>query len=122
MTASPAPIPDLGFLPRFKYPLLEGGKTCTTRRTPHFRPGAKFRAFGHLFVIEALIQVPFWQAVFRYYAREGTTSPPDFLLMWEDAYPMDPLDGERPVWVHFFHLIGPEVGASEHVESLPLKG
>jgi len=92
------------FQPEFEELMLEGRKTATTRTKWYGRPGDRFMAFGHTFVLIEVRRLKVGQVADRFFEREGFRSPDEFLRCWRSLHPRIGEAYSRTVYLHLFSL------------------
>jgi hypothetical protein len=82
---------------------MESGiKTCTARARPMAAPGDRFYAFGGMYAITAVTQMPLAKVQSQRWQAEGCDSPQDFEIEWEEIHPRRGFDPAQQVYVHDF--------------------
>jgi len=93
------------FKERFRLPMLSGQKTCTTRPYKIGNPRDEFEAFGVVFEILEVEELPLGQIAKKRYAAEGFESPEEFITFWLKIHPHEKYDPLRTAFSHTFKLI-----------------
>lgn len=92
----------LPFKERFRKPLLNGIKTCTSRTRKWGQAGDIFEAFGQKFLIEDIQCHPLSQVRDDLWQAEGCESEMDFEQAWNQIHPRRKFQPSQWVIVHFF--------------------
>ncbi len=95
----------LPFLDRFREPLLNGTKTCTSRRVRLGKPGDEFLAFGAWFKITKVEQAALGYVASILFKEEGLDSPADFIEIWRQLHPTKGYEAHEIVWLHRFERL-----------------
>ncbi|MEE9401291.1 MAG: hypothetical protein V3V32_04655 [Dehalococcoidia bacterium] len=95
----------IAFKSRFRWPLLNGIKTCTARTRKMASVGDTFEAFGATFEIVLLERPTLLTIRDKMWVAEGCDSPADFEAIWRSLHPRMGFQPDRKVSVHHFKLV-----------------
>lgn len=94
------------FHDEFRYRLLTGLKTATTRTRKFGNPGDTFPAYGTTFKIIMVIICNLSLVKLDYYRQEGFGAPAEFVECWKDIHPRNGWIPSQVVYLHLFERIG----------------
>ncbi len=95
----------ISFNNRFRQPMINGAKTCTSRPRQMANVGDCFQTFGEYFIITEVNQMTLDFAANGLWKEEGTKSPEDFISIWKVIHPFRGFDPNWIVYVHWFKLV-----------------
>lgn len=93
----------LRFSPELEYKVLHLLKVCTSRRSPHGRPGDCFRVDGMLFELLRVERRSLLSVASLLYNDEGFESPEEFRSCWRSLY--GDFEPGLDVFVHYFRPV-----------------
>ncbi len=96
---------ELRFRPEFRYRLLSGEKTATSRRRRAGQPGDYFEAFGETFKLLSVEERRLEDVATLHYRAEGCESPKAFIDIWNQIHPWRGYEPELIVFYHSFCLV-----------------
>lgn len=90
---------EIDFDDRFRGPLLDGSKICTTRQFKKGEVGDHFEAFGKVFFLTNVYEAPLVEVLINY-EHMGFDGPADALVFWKKR--LGDWDPDLLVWFHWF--------------------
>lgn len=95
---------NIPFLPEFRDRMLSGRKTWTTRSRAYGEPGDTFEAFGEVFELVAVTELPLGMVAAHGHKREGFETAAEFIECWNRIHPRRPYSPSAVKTVHQFRL------------------
>lgn len=95
----------LPFNNRFRYVMLSGQKTATTRKKRYGNPGDHFFAFGHEFIVDCVGQCVLSYVADYFFWIEGFPDTQSFEDFWALIHPYHGYRPDDMVFLHRFHMI-----------------
>lgn len=93
---------DIPFCPEMRRAVLEGRKTCTSRRRMYGSPGDVFPVEGRWFMLRAVEVHTLAYVKDQLFRQEGFVNPEDFERIWNDLHPRKGYIPSEVVHVHHF--------------------
>lgn len=97
----------LPFLAQFRFALLRGRKTATSRTEFNGNVGDTFEAYGATFRIVSVEELRLNNIAYDHFREEGLGSPEDFMEIWEEIHPRRGWDGSQKVDFIRFEMVKP---------------
>lgn len=95
-------ISNFPFNETWRWKMLQGQKTCTSRTKVYGQPGDSFVQFGQTFTLTRVEEQSLEFVAVQLYEAEGCSSPREFMAMWRDLHPWRGWDPDQVVYVHHF--------------------
>ena len=96
---------QIPFQGRWREPMLQGIKTCTSRNRCYGGVGDAFEVFGAMFQLTMVIKVCLSTVAGGLFREEGCHSPREFIDVWVSLHPRKGWDNKQEVWVHHFEKL-----------------
>jgi len=97
-------VVEIPFQERWRAPILEGTKTCTSRTKRYAEVGDTFEAFGAIFQLTAIERRYLKDVAEVLFAKEGCKSPDEFEYVWEQLHPRRGWQAYERVWLHHLKI------------------
>ena len=82
--------------------ILEGRKTMTCRTKRYGSPGDFFMVGDARFMLTSVTKMNLGIVATQFYKDEGTSSPGEFINLWDEIHPRRNFTSLQTVWAHRF--------------------